>query len=103
MARSRSVFAACRARTLQLALVVVVERAVRPAFAVAEAEALVQPPRRDVALGDAAVHVVCSALASVLERAAHQLAPDAASAALAHDVQLRQIALERLREDGGPE
>src|SRR5207245_5824874 len=88
---------------LKAALVVVVERAVRPPLAVAEAKTLIEPPRGDIALGGGQLHVVGAALACMLEGAAHELAPEAASAQLGHDEQLGQVALEAVREYGGPE
>src|SRR5215218_1931641 len=87
----------------QLALVVVVHRSVRAALAVAEAQALVEGTGRDVVLAGVEVHEVGAAVARDIEGGLHEGAAEALPPALGDDVQLGQVALERLGPDGGAE
>src|SRR5689334_14926681 len=80
--------------SLQLPLVHVHHRAVGTALAVPEAEALVEPARRDVVVARAEVHGVGTACSRFLDRGLHERAPEPAAAPLRHDVQLGEIALE---------
>src|SRR5918999_1590946 len=87
----------------ELSLVEVVDRAIGFALVVVEAELLVERAGRGVGLRGAEVHVAGAPLAGVIHRGLHQRPAQSLAAPAGHDVELLQVAVERLRPEGRPE
>src|SRR5688572_21929260 len=90
-------------RASKLALIEVVHGTARLSASVTEAEALVQRSRADVLLAGSEVGIAGTTVTRVPEGSLHQRAPDPAPSARGNDVDLLEVAVQRLAEQRGLE